>query len=526
MSDTPGVRTLVAWFPDWPVLAAMADAGIDDAEPAAVFRANRVVACSAAARAEGVTRGLRRREAQARCPGLRVLPLDPAGEARAFEPVAAGLDAVCPRIEVIRPGLLAFDLRGPARYFGGDDAVAAAVIGAVPGPCRIGVADGTFAATLAARATWSLPVGGDGQVLVIPSGQSAAFLAGHPVEVLDRPDLANLLHRLGIRTLGDLAAIPVPQVLARFGAEGVVAHRLARGLDERPLDARHPPAELVFQSEIDPPAERVDTAAFVAKALADRFQAALAADGLACSRVVIEAETEHGERLSRLWRHDGALDAAAVAERMRWQLDGWLNGTGGGEERPTAGISLLRIAPEEVHPDRGRQDAFWGGTTLVDERAGRALSRIQGLLGPDAVCTPVLVGGRSPAERAVLVPWGDDRAAVTEGRAAAPWPGAVPPPSPALVHAPPLPANVVDAEGRAVRVSGRGLISSAPARVTVGGGRARSVVAWAGPWPVEERWWDPRARRRKARMQVVLEGGEALLLAVEGGSWGLEARYD
>ncbi|NIR38770.1 MAG: DNA polymerase Y family protein, partial [Actinobacteria bacterium] len=49
---------------------------------------------------------------------------DEAREARAFEPVAAALDDVTPRIEITRPGTCAFATRGPSRYFGGDEAVA------------------------------------------------------------------------------------------------------------------------------------------------------------------------------------------------------------------------------------------------------------------------------------------------------------------------------------------------------------------------------------------------------------------
>ncbi|MGW4393836.1 hypothetical protein ACWEHA_01000 [Amycolatopsis nivea] len=41
------------------------------------------------------------------------------------------------------------------------------------------------------------------------------------------------------------------------------------------------------------------------------------------------------------------------------------------------------------------------------ERAGRAMVRIQGLLGPEALLTPLLDGGRTPADRARLIPWGD-----------------------------------------------------------------------------------------------------------------------
>ncbi|MBW3557856.1 MAG: DNA polymerase Y family protein, partial [Actinobacteria bacterium] len=146
-------RTLVVWCPDWPVTAALLSEpgrAADEVVPAAVVHANLVVACSAAARAEGVQRGLRRREAQARCPGLVVVERDAGAEARAFEPVVATLDSLCPRIEILRPGCCAFATRGPSRYFGGDEALTALVVQTVPVPCRVGVADGPFAALLAA----------------------------------------------------------------------------------------------------------------------------------------------------------------------------------------------------------------------------------------------------------------------------------------------------------------------------------------------------------------------------------------
>jgi protein ImuB len=293
--------------------------------------------------------------------------------------------------------------RGPARYYGGEDAAASALLATVgelgvPG-ARVGIADGPFAAMLTARSA----VDGHG-TLVVPPGDTPAFLAPLPVDVLERPELADLLVRLGLRTLGAFAAVPAGDVVGRFGADGEGAHRLARGLDERPPDARPVPPDLVAEAELDPPAERVDRAAFVAKALADDLHARLAALGLGCTRLIIEAETEHGEHLARVWRHKGALGPGAIAERVRWQLDGWLNGSAATasvaerRNRPTAGISLLRLVPDEVAADRGRQLGFWGGAAEADERAGRALARVQGLLGPDAVTVPELRGGRWTVE--------------------------------------------------------------------------------------------------------------------------------
>ena len=401
-------RTLVAWCPDWPVIAA----GVALDQPAIVVHANRVVACSPAARAEGVVEGLRRREAQGRCPQAELLAHDPARGARAYEPAVAALDVLCPRVEITRPGSCALATRGPSRYHGGDDALAervgAVLRGALQGtaPVHVGIADGMLAATVAARrAAPDTPV-------VVPPGASAAFLAPWPVTTLveaaiaevaglpeDRTaEIVDVLGRLGLRTFGALAGVPAGDVLARFGTEGAVLRRLARGLDARPLAARHPAPDLAVTVELDPPVERVDTAAFVAVGLADELHRKLGGRGLACTRVAVVAETEHGETLERCWRHEGTLGAAAVAERVRWQLDGWLSGSAA--TRPTAGITQLTLRPEEVVAARGRQLGFWGGETLLDERAARALARVAGLLGAEAVRVPERRGGRGPGRAA------------------------------------------------------------------------------------------------------------------------------
>jgi protein ImuB len=518
-------RTLVVWCADWPVVAA----GVAVDEPAVVLHANRVVACSTAARAAGIRRGLRRREAQARCPEVTVLQADADRDARRFEPVAAAVASMAPRLEVIRPGTLAVPSRGPSRYFGGDAAIAARaaelVRAAVPGALvGAGVADGLVAATLAAR---------QGAAAVVDPGGSAAFLAPLPVDALDRvlPDapvleLVEVFKRLGLRTLGDVATVPTADLVGRFGPLGTVASRLARGLDERPPRPRRPDPDLVVAAELDPPAEQVEAVAFLARTLAAELGARLGSRGLVCTRVAIEVETEHGESLSRLWRHEGGLDEVALADRARWQLDGWLDAAWA--DRPTGGISLLRLVPDEVVPDDGRQLGFWGGVREADERAARAAARLQGILGPDAVTVPEWRGGRSPGERVALVPAHAVRLGQPQRRPDAdhPWPGQLPAPSPAIVHHPPVPAEVRDAEGASVVVGGRGAVSAPPATVAIGGRPPTDVSAWCGPWPVEERWWDPVGRRRHARLQVTTTDGAGHLLSVQAGRWVVHATYD
>jgi len=457
-------------------------------------------------------------------------------DAAAFEAVVVAIESFTPRVEIVRPGVCACATRGPSRYFGGDGALAAKVQAAIPVPCSVAIADGVFAAELAARSDAG----------VIASGKSPEFLAPFPVRVLvdlasddhdEITELVDLLLRLGIRTLGDIAALPASAVAGRFGSLGTSAHRLARGLGARPIEARPLPPDLTVSAELDPPAERVDTAAFTAKALADELRDRLQERALACTRVAVEAETEHGESLSRVWRLDGTVSAATLADRVRWQLDGWLSGSAA--VRPTSGVTLLRLVPEEVVADDGRQLGFWGGDRAADERAARAFARVQGMLGPEAVVTAVVAGGRSPADQARFVPWGESPLSVLGGKTAptcrisrrerergGPWPGRLPAPAPATVCPSPMPAEVVDASGDAVSVTGRAIASAAPAQLSIDGGRWADVVAWAGPWPVDERWWDPPAHRRRARWQVVTAAGDAHLLAVEGGRWFVEATYD
>jgi len=542
-------RTCCVWYPDWPVVAARRRDPSLRTVP--VFVRERVGArelvraASADARAVGVTRGMRRREAEAQCPDAVCVDADEAFEARTFEIVAREVETITPRVVLDRPGLCAFTTRGPSRYFGGDDALAVRVRDGVVAALddrepdvRIGIADGGFTARLAARrAAPETP-------FVVEPGTSALFCAPWPVAALGDPELVSLLVRLGLATLGDVAALPADAVLARFGADGRRFYDLAHGLDPEPPVLVTPPPDLVEQMELDPPAARVDQVAFAAKGLAGRLLFRLAERGLACTRVVIEAETEHGERLTRCWRHDRILTPDALAERVRWQLDGWLAAAAAAVsghdheavDSTTGGLTLLRLVPDEVVPADGRQLGFWGGDQAASDRADRALARVQGLIGYEGVATAVLQGGRTPAEQVRWVPWGDvrdpQRPLVVDTVSTA-WPGALPSPYPARVFDPPVPAQLRDEHGFAVVVSGRGEQSAAPERVECatlpgGGGLVRG---WAGPWASDVRWWDPLTRRRCARWQIVVDCGPdagdiACVVMVEAGRAGIEAIYD
>jgi len=485
------------------------------------------------------------------CPGLywpggtATLPSPPglAGPrtAREFDQVLTAVTAFCPAVEAVEPGVCAFGARGPARYFGGETALAGRIIAAVAGlgvESWAGVADGLFAAHLAARAAWEASTARP--VLVIPPGRTPEFLARQPVSVLASPqaatgrggtgrgrtgdlagqDLAALLSRLGLRTLGDLAALPADDVASRFGAAGETVHRLARGLGSRPLAVRPPAEDLSVAQEFDPPEPLAEPVVFAAKALAERMHQGLADRGLTCVRVQVRAACADGRESRRLWRHDGLLSAAALADRVRWQLDGWQPANT--DAAADGGIAVLRLVPDQVVHATGHQLALWG-ETVISDRVARAAMRVQAMLGHEAVLRPALGGGRDVAEQVNDVPFGEKR----EPRLAVgpPWPGRIMGATPGVVYPFAREADVTDDAGDAVTVTGRCVLSGAPAWLAVDGEPPLRITGWAGPWPLSERWWDPAAARRRARFQLLTGDGRAWLAAVQGSRWLIEARY-
>ena len=536
---------------DWPAVAAAAASGLEPTAQIAVTCANRVVACSASARAAGVRRGLRRREAQARCPQVHIALADPARDARFFEGVIAAVDDVVPRAEVLRPGLLVLPVRGAARYFGSEQAAAERLVDAVAAAgaeCQVGIADQLPTAVFAAKAGRVVEPGRDAAFL---SGLSIGQLAGEPsLSGPGRTELADLLWRMGIRTLGQFAALPRGDVASRFGTDAVVAHRLARGEPGRGPYGRDIPPDLDAVLQCDPPIDRVDAAAFAGRTLAAALHRSLAAAGVGCTRLAIHAVTAGGQErsdrgmssggqersdrgmssgggeLSRVWRCAEPLTEDATADRVRWQLDGWLTSRRAAGQGPTGPVTLLRLQPVEVVSAEALQLPLWGGLGEEDRlRARRALVRVQGLLGPDAVQVPVLSGGRGPAERITLIPLGDEPAPRDDPDR--PWPGRLPQPAPVVCpggrdH----PVEVFDAQSNPVRVTTRGMFTAEPVRLDGPDSPYRGELSWwAGPWPVDERWWEPERSGRVARAQVLV-GETALLLCYRQRRWYVEGVYE
>lgn len=516
MSTAPE-RVIALWLPDWPVTAFLRTSArelggeaVDPRRPIAVLHANRVVSCSPAARAAGVRRDQRRRDAQSACPDLLVVAADPDRDERAFHDVLRLLEELSPGAEPLQPGLAVLRARGPARFYGGEDAAARTLVAALeeagyPG-ARAGVADGVFTAEQAARS-----LRGGERLRVVPPGASAAFLAPLPVSTLGDPPLALLLARLGVQTLGGFADLDAHLVAARLGEHGSRLHRLAQGADSRAVEPRVPPPEFARELALEPPLELAEQVAFAVRTTAEGFCDALGAAGLVCTAVRVTIEDDRGGRSERIWQHPVSFDAASVVDRVRWQLQ-----PAPGHEVPHGAVALVRIEPEAVDDGSAHQPALLGQGS--DERAHHAMTRMQASLGHLGVLVPAIGGGRWLAEREVHVPWGE--AAAPSARRDQPWPGALPSPLPSEIFREPRPARVHGASGGAVTIDERGLLTDAPAVLD-----GRRIVSWAGPWPVIERTWDAARARRAHRFQLVDDRGAAWLAVREGERWWIEGRY-
>ena len=512
-------RVLLLWCPDWPVEAAIRIQGLKPDALIAIIETGRVFACSASARAEGVARGLKLREAQARCPSLIVTPHRAAEETRAFEPVLTAIEELMSGVQPLRPGVCAIRVRGPATYYGGEEEAALWLLDqldelGVPGT-RIGIADGVFTAEQAARQRFPQ------RIRVVPAGTAAEYLAPLPVGVLDdssasEASVVTLLRRLGVYTLGDFAALDAGDVRDRLGEQGARLHALSGGLDSRPVVARVPPDDLECAIDFEPAVDRIDQVAFGVRALADRFIAGLTSAKLVCTAVRVELDSESDELSSRTWLHPRSFTASEVVDRVRWQLQG-----GASEVGLSSGIVAVRLIPAGIDSISNHEEGLFGGGP--DERIHHALSRVQGMLGRTAVLTGAIGGGRGPADRMTLVPWGDR--VVHDREPSPPWPGRLPAPAPSTVFEPPRPVTVFAASGDTLAVDSRGALNGSPASMSSGRSTLR-LTAWAGPWTVDEQWWDSARASRTSRFQVVDTTGTAWLLALEHGHWWAEGRYD
>jgi protein ImuB len=353
---------------------------------------------SPAAETFGVVPGMRVGEALARCPELRLVPPDPDGVRSLWRLALARLERIGAACESDKEGEAFFEADGLRGIHGGFDGVLDAARAAVGRGARIGCAPGRFsayAAALRARPRRRAAV-------TVKAGAVQPFLAPLPVGLLRSraglEHLPELLERLGIRTLGELASLPPAAVAERFGHPGLLALDLAHGRDT-PLEPRRPPEPVVERLDLPeaasgPQLERA-LELLVARVLSrpERRGRTLRSLGLAAR--FVEGGT---------WRTRATLrSASAEAARLQLVLAPKLNEL----PAPAESIALEVEAWGPPAQDQGRLVEDRSPAAVRRARIAEAVGQLRQAVGPEAALRVLDVDpdSRLPERRAVLAPY-------------------------------------------------------------------------------------------------------------------------
>jgi len=352
---------------------------------------------SAGAEAFGVHDGMRMGEALARCPGLALIPPDPAGVEEAWEAAIARLEAAGAEVETARPGVAFLDSTGLRRLHGGSvEGVVSAVRRALVRPARIGGGPSRFCAAAAASRARArraeLVHGGEEGARAYLAPLPVALLRGHE-RTAALPDALDLL---GVRTLGELAALPRAAVADRFGAAGLLALDLAQGRD-RPLRTRRPGERLEERLEL-PESASGSALEQALGLLIDRLLARRERRGRTLRAAVLAATLVEGGT----WRERVCFrEALADADRMRLVLVPKL-------ALLPAPADALRLSVERFGEAAADQRPLVDEAAAVrNERLREAVCQARAAAGPDAALRVLSVDpdSRVPERRTLLTPF-------------------------------------------------------------------------------------------------------------------------
>lgn len=465
------MRIVCAHVPDFPLAAWLrADPelrGCPVAVAAAPGPRARVVAVSPEAARHGIAAGLSAAQALAMAGALVVRAVDPAGERAAQAALCDVAYSCSPRIEDAGGGTVYCDADGLRTLYASDAELGRAVASrarAVGLEAAVGIATTKIAAELAART-------GAG-ITVVPAHEEWRFLAPLPVQLLaPSPPLAATLARWGVRTLGDLAALPASAVATRLGPEAAQLARRARGEDEQPLVARALPLQFAEAATLDYGVDNLEPFLFVVRGLLDRLLARLTVRGLVCGDLRLSLGLADGGREERTVAVAApSTEVKPLLTLVRLHLE---------THPPRHAVESVRLS---AVPERLRAlqlDLFRPNGPAPAELAA-ALARLDALCGSARLGVPVVADSHRP-DAYGLAPF-----------AAAPAADGAPPPAPAhppialRAVRPPRPLEVFchrDQPDFVRPVAGDG---AAPALGCQG-----RVVTLAGPWRVAGDWWRP-----------------------------------
>ncbi len=487
-----------------------------------------VLATTPTARAAGVERGMTAPQAVARCPTLLIRAPNLAAEIEARAALLAVAFTLSPAIEATAPGISTIDLRGSVREkFTPAAHAAIAELARLALPATAGLARTPLLALYAARATpfnpsgalnlsrapagkspasaptertiqiTSTMAGEESSLRFIASPDEKNFLAPLPLAFADPSlELAGVFANWGLRTLGDLTALPRDDIVRRFGAEGLAVWQRAAGGDPRPLRPVIPPQTFSATMEFEDPIETLDPLLFLLRRFLDRLSLELITSQHVAAEIELTLRLEDETRHARDFRlPEPTADPEILFRALHTHL---------ASLQTAASIIAVDLRLTPTRPLVRQQGLFETG--LRDPHGfAETLARVSALVGADRLGTPQLEDTHRP-----------DAVRLTPPAAVIP-PLASPPLHPVLStplrrFRPPLPARLEFMEGRPTFLWTE---------------RLRGEIAFRSlVWPSSGEWWQNDRAWSRLEWDIALAGGGLYRLLRVDGAWFIEGEYD
>jgi protein ImuB len=454
----------------------------------------------------GWMRGLTVAQARTIRPDLIVRPLSVEGVHSSRKALLDVACSVTPRVEDAASGLVFLDLEGTQALFPSEQGLRTAL------ETRLEEAglEGTRVGIGPTRTIAHLAASHRGGGHIVSAHSVREFLETLPVDLLDPPqEEAERLTRWGIRTLGELANLPLDALGSRLGEEGVHLARRARGEDLAPF--RPTPAPLRFEegTETGYPVGNLETLAFFLRGVLDRLTRRLRLRGLACRELHLEFGLESGKLFARPVRLAApTLEVPVLVSLVRLGLE---------PNPPGEPIERVRIVATPGGVETAQLDLFLPPLPAPAELAV-TVARLEALCGSGRVGAPGLEDTHHP-EAGRVDPFKREN---PETRTPAPQNGPVLPPPTLTLRAlrPPVSVRVYGAEGGPAHVEP---FDGVRARELVGG----PVLHRAGPWRLYGEWWgESRFARDYFDVELTDGGIYRLYRNLEDGGWFVDGIYD
>ena len=359
-------------------------------------RARGVVsAASYEARAFGVHSAMPLRTAAALCPAGAFLPVDGAKYRRESRRVMEILGRFTPLLEQVSIDEAFLDVAGSEPLFGPPEAIARRIRAAVRDEVGLTASVGAATTKLVAKIASDLrkPDG----LVVVPPGEEAAFLAPLPIRRLwgVGEQTRVVLAEHGVRTIGDLAELPVDVLVRRLGAHGATLHDRARGIDPSPVTGDVAAKSVSHEHTFDVDTTDAEVIERTLLALAEGVASRLRAGGVRASTIAVKVRDSGFNTVTRQRTLPEPTDLAdpifrAALELVRPEVRGRrirLLGVGAHGLGEPAQMSLFATE------DPRRRKAVEAQDEIRRKYGSRALTRAR-LLG-DPLADP---GGRDPLQ--------------------------------------------------------------------------------------------------------------------------------